>query len=326
VRPGGHLPYRDLELLIPAAAESSLTDMESGEGRGMMSFVSIGDCAICAVLPQKLIESATDGGEPVLPAQVEQLRCALQLGDARLLQCPACATYYYYSRDHEDRDICAREKTDVTLRRYGPVRVREFLESAGSGAEPPMTMGQFRQALLDSSEALAPSEAAPGERLVEQVRSELQGLAGRYEACITDLTRLLAREPRPSWHIMAHAVESLGCHYLARSDWLGMSALLLAHGDPAVRLVCAEFVSDTGLHNLSTFDLLHTPSTVRAYLDAELKRRERVEELARVLEAVVLGPPFDSFTYSWLGYERVDGREQARNKLAFLLRDRSSSA
>ncbi len=279
---------------------------------------SIADCAICAALPHKLLSSATDGDEPATPPQVHELATVVRGTSASLLRCPWCATHYYYSRDHSERDICLRASTDVTVRRYGPVAAIEFLGRFAAGGSFPMTAGQFTTAFLDGTQLAADGSGTSDE--LEAARRELAAVERDYAAIIEDLTQLVGQQPRPAWPTLMHVIESLCGHFCAGADWDALSVLLLRHQDPLVRLAAAALIANTGVRNVSSFDFLHTPASTRAYLEAELARPVRVDELAGVLRAIADAPRAETCEESGAGYRRADSHEVARAALAALER------
>lgn len=280
---------------------------------------SIADCARCAGLPPKLIASATDGDEPVVPAAADELAIVVVVDSARLLQCPTCATHYYFQREHQEREICSRESTDVTLRRQGPVATLELLDRIVAGGTLPMGVGRFRRALLGDDRAGADQpvdEDDDGER--GKARSALASLERDYDELIADLARILRPPPRAAWPIVLHAVEARCDHHFDRADWDAARAALLAHPDPVVRLTTAARITNTGRDNLSTFDALHTPRRVKAFLAAELTRADRVAEVGAVLRELTIAPPAEIWQYHGEGYARADTRAVARATLAVL--------
>ena len=91
-------------------------------------YKSIADCDICNRIPQKVAEDIVISPK-IIPPEVNRLLTVIEMEDesthayctsiTRLLKCPVCGTHYYYSWDHQERDTCTLESTDITVRRSG---------------------------------------------------------------------------------------------------------------------------------------------------------------------------------------------------------------
>ena len=292
----------------------------------MAGIISCGDCALCAALPFKLIASSTGGASPRLPAEVDQLVAVVTLGGSQLLRCPRCATDYFHGYEHQERDICTQESTDVTVRRYGPVAAQAYLQRVLAGGAAPLGVRQFSRAFLDGDGDAAQLGAATGPTADDdperaRAQRELDALAARYDRSIADLVALLRRR-RPALHLQAHAVEALCSHFALRAGWDALRAGLLEHRAPRVRLAAAALLVNIGLGNLSSFDVAHIPAPVRQALAAELAQPARVAELSRLLHASARRPPSPTWDPGGADLVDSDTRPVARQARALLDRPR----
>lgn len=285
----------------------------------------IADCELCAELPFKLIVSSSGGGSPRVPAQVDQLVTVVSLGGSQLMRCPRCATDYFHCYEHQERDTCTQESTDITVRRYGPVAARAYLERIIAGGAAPMGVGQFARAFLDGDGDGAQLVAVPGPADDDPERARAQrerdALDARSDTTIADLGALLRRR-RAAFHLLAYAVESLGSHFALRAGWDALRQALLEHRAPRVRLAAAGLLVNIGLGNLSSFDLVHLPAPVRQALATELARPTRVAELTQVLRAIERRPALETWDASGAELVCSDTRTLARQALALLARPR----
>ncbi len=277
--------------------------------------ISIADCELCARLPQKIDLDIEQGGPGLVPPEVGQLATVLTLEDTqegpycsnvtRLLKCRTCGSYYYYNRYDDDGEHFMDPTCDeVTVRRYDLASVAILLQQAAGGGDDalPGTLGQLRKAFIEG-ESLPSTRPQPYTlQEMQTARLELGDLQTRLPQVLEDLRRALLR-PGLNWQIQRYAVETLCGDCFDRQDWPGLRRELLGHADPLVRLTAALLVIGIGSGDAPVVDLVHVPLRVRRYLKAELRRRGRWAELARVLLELAL--TCDAMT---LQYEhRYDG-------------------
>jgi hypothetical protein len=265
------------------------------------TYKSIADCEICARIPQKVAEDIQLEKPRIIPPQVDQLLTVIELDDesthryctstTRLLKCSLCGTYYYYNHYDDDGEFFMDPASDtITVRRYDPVTAIDFMErivAAGENALP-KTLGQMTKAFAEGT--IPPATRIAGESLDAKtgtVQIELDQLKDRYGELMRELGQLI-QQRELDWHIKAYAVESLCYHFVSQGDWASLSAVLLRHPDPVVRLLTAKMVIGIGTDDAPAIDLVHVARALREALKAEMARKARMNEVAGVLLEIAL--------------------------------------
>jgi hypothetical protein len=267
------------------------------------AFSSIADCALCTRIPEKATEDRKRNSGESIPPEAGRLQTVVELNDGethayassttRLLKCPECGTYYYWNH-YEDEGEHFMDPTydEVSMRRYGPLAAKDFLEriSGGPVNALPVSPGQWCKAFSEGT-PLPDTKITEGEagKEIRAARKELAALGSRYDEIIRFLAELLGRKPLPR-PFLDHAVESLIAHELMRESWESVSRSLFRHADPAVRVRAAEYVIGIGTNDTAPADLLHTESRLRKTLETEIAKPERMAELVELfLQAALAG-------------------------------------
>lgn len=265
------------------------------------AYLSIADCPRCGRIPQKVNKDIGLEGSKRMPPEVNELRIVLEMEDegthryassiTRLLKCDLCGTYYYYNHYDDDGEYFMDPPCEtLTVRRYDPLTTRDFLERLLSGVENvlPNTPGQLTKAFVDNEYDLTTRIAPQGlEAKLAAARAELDELNARYDALLADCAVILQR-PEPNWHIQRYALETRFAHCVMQGDWESLSRELLHHPDPVVRIATAQLAIGIGTGDAPVYDILHVTGISLRFLEAEMRKKKRKEELVAVLLELAL--------------------------------------
>ncbi len=274
-----------------------------------VTYKSIADCEICSRIPQKVAEDII-ASPKIIPPQVNDLLTVIEMEDesthayctsiTRLLKCPVCGTLYYYNHYDDDGEHFMDPTCDeITVRRYDPLAAMMWLERIAAGSENalPNTFGQLKTAFAEGTSAPTTQIAGAGlSDKMQAARKELGELRGRYDELVRDLVEVIQHRS-PDWQIKMYAVESLCHHFLSQSDWDSMSSLLLKHPDPVVRVSTAKLVIGIATDDAPVIDLVHTTRGLRTFLEAEIAKKARMNELVEVLLEIALSGSGTTFEY-----------------------------
>jgi|GEM_PF-2438006 len=265
------------------------------------SYISIASCARCGRIPQKMTEDFNPEGMRIVPPEVSELRTVLDMQDAgthryacsttRLLKCDLCGTYYYYNRYEDDGEYVMDPKSDtVTVRRYDPLAVRDFLERLLAGPDNvlPNAPAQLTKAFVDNDYSLETKVIVKDyAALRDAVREELLELDGRMDALMDDCASIL-RDRVTTWHVQRYAFESVFARFVVQGDWDSLSRELLHHPDPGVRLAAAQLAVGIGTGDAPVYDILHATRAMRDFLESEVAKKDRKDELVTALLELAL--------------------------------------
>lgn len=267
---------------------------------GDKKYLSIADCERCKRIPQKMAEDVEPEGLKIIPPEVNELSTIIELDDesthryctstTRLLKCPACGSYYYYNHyDDEGEYFMDPPSNTITVRRYDPLTAIDFLEHILAGPEGalPHAFGQLTKAFVEGGNLPSTQIAQDLGARLETVREELNELGGRYAGLVRELGEIIQRSP-VDWHIQMYAIESLFNDFALRNDWDSLSGVLLHHADPAVRVATAKLVIGIGTGDAPVLDILHATGQLRGFLEVEVAKKDRMDELVAVLLELAL--------------------------------------
>lgn len=266
-------------------------------------YASIADCPTCQRIPQKVSEDIELTGVPkIVPPEVDRLEIILELDDentpaycvstTRLLKCAFCGTYYYWNHyDDDGQHFMDPTCDEITLRRYDPLSALSFLERvvAQSANALPAAFGQMKKAFVEGAGRQTKIAAAGVDPKLRAAAAELAELRERYDEMVRDLADVLRHRPLPG-QIQMYAVESLCHHFVSRGDWAALSATLLRHPDPVVRVLTAKTVIGIGTDDAPAIDLVHVSLGMRQAMAKELAKKARLNELVEVLLEIALAP------------------------------------
>ncbi len=278
-------------------------------------YISIADCPRCENIPQQVNENIESEGSKHMPPQVNELRIVLEIADegthryassiTRLLQCDLCGTYYYYNHYDDAGEYFMDPPCEtLTVRRYSPLTVKDFLERLLAGSENvlPNAPGQLIKAFVDDNYDLTTRVAPQGlDAKLETACAELDELGRRYDTLLADCTAILQR-PTPNWHIQRYALETRFNHWVAQGDWDSLSRELLHHPAPVIRMATAQLAIGIGTGDAPVFDMLHITRNALHFLQAQMRKKVRKAELVAVLLELALKDSGQTLKYD-RGYD-----------------------
>jgi hypothetical protein len=277
--------------------------MENQTTGDRSQYKSIADCEICARIPQKIAQEINAAIPNIIPPEVDRLLAVIEVEDdstpaycisiTRLLKCPVCGTYYYYNHyDDDGQHFMDPTCDEISIRRYDPLTAMSFLERLTAGADNalPSSFGQLKKAFAEGTGPPTSRAAGSGQSEKDQaVQNELDELRSRYDELVTGLIDILLHRSLDG-QIKAYAIESLYYHFLSQDDWGSLSAVLLKHADPVVRVSTARLVIEIATGDAPVIDLVHTTRNLRKSLEAEIAQKSHMDELVGVLlEAALSG-------------------------------------
>ena len=282
-----------------------MVDSQNSKG-----YCSIIDCPTCEKLPSKMWFDLDRVGKDKIPAELDQLSTVISLDletehaysshTVKLLKCPRCGTYYYFSHYVDEGEHFMDPKSnDLTVRRYPPLTVIVFLEGIikETPGTVPQPLGKLRKAFLEGTYPHPNEPVEEGrETIVELAGRELNELKTRYEAIIGEFIEIIEKRS-PEWHIKKYIVDSLVLHFINNEDWNSISKLL-KHGDPVIRLETLKNIVRYSTEDPSAvIDIMHVPyvtlprmkiNDIREKCAKILKKKGRMDEIIQVTVELAL--------------------------------------
>jgi hypothetical protein len=272
-----------------------MVDSQNSKG-----YCSIIDCPTCEKLPSKMYYDLDRVGRDKIPAELNQLSTVISLdletehayssNTVKLLKCPRCGTYYYFSHYvDEGEHFMDPTSNDLAVRRYPPLTVIVFLEgiinkTPGTVPQPP---GKLRKAFLEGTYPQPNEPIEEGrETIVELAGLELNELKTRYETIIGDFIEIVESRS-PEWQIKKYIVDSLVLHFINNGDWNGISKLL-KHGDPVIRLETLKNIVRYSTEDAAVIDIIHVPYDIRKKYAKILKKKGQMDEIVQVTVELAL--------------------------------------
>jgi hypothetical protein len=253
------------------------------------------DCALCSKLAQK-IEARDEQQQRLIPAEANQLVEVVAIDDPDthryetnhtwLLKCPRCGTHYYKNHHVDEGEHFMDSKcNDLVIRRYDPVTTLDFLERIVSSGALPNPLGRLTKALWEGSGA--PNSTAPREsKSLEAAQNELEQVRSHLVAEMASFSDAL-RDRKLDSQVQTYLADALLFYFSSKRDWPSLHSHLLAHPDPFVRGRAAGQAMGIGTGDNSVLDSWHTPRAVHNFLSYELRKKERMDELVRLLLGVI---------------------------------------